>query len=167
LLHFRTRISPPRSSAAYPSSMPVGTRVQLANVTAGWVPMVTAMGSFSPFASAFLCITCVCRPSTSRAATRWSSSTSIRWIEAFSTPSNREKTIAEVRYFPASFGKWCMIGRRERSGFCIGRGLHDLFPVDAKGNGERGPARGEVHDRTPSADVVEEQELVGGSRPLR
>jgi hypothetical protein len=84
--HRRTLTSPPMSSAAKASSLPFGTRVQLANVTAGWTPMATATGSTSPAARASLCMVNVCLPSTSRAATLSGPRTSIRWIDAFSTP---------------------------------------------------------------------------------
>ena len=40
-------------------------------------------------------------------------------MDAFSTPSHFEKTMPAVKYLPASFGKKCMTGMRERSGFFI------------------------------------------------
>src|SRR5208337_4974320 len=43
----------------------------------------------------------------------------MRWMDAFSTPSHFEKTTPAVKYFPASFGKKCITGMQERSGFCI------------------------------------------------
>jgi len=85
-LHLWTLSSPPMSSAAKASSFPLGTRVQLANVTAGWTPIATATGSTSPLARASLCRVYVCLPSTSLAATLSGPSRSILWIEAFSTP---------------------------------------------------------------------------------
>ncbi|OPY40652.1 MAG: hypothetical protein A4E42_02081 [Methanoregulaceae archaeon PtaU1.Bin222] len=45
----------------------------------------------------------------------------MRWMEAFSTSLNREKTIPAVRYLPASPGKNFMTGIRERSGLSMAR----------------------------------------------
>ena len=87
-----------------PDSLPSGTRVEAASITAGWTPIAIATGRASPSASAWRWRLYVCRPSTSRATSRSVPLTSIRWTEAFWTPPYREKTIPAVIYGPASLG---------------------------------------------------------------